>query len=226
MNQSENIITHYLKESYPFWNKLNSREQSLLISNSTMIRYEKDSFIYSRDEDCLGVFIVLEGQIRIYIQSEDSREITLFRLAPDGVCTLSASCLIQEITFDIQIEAEESSKILLSNTPAIRTLIDHNIYVENYIYKHTTEHFSDVMWAFGQILFSSFDKRLAAYLEDERIRSGSCVLKTTHEQIAKNLGSAREVVSRMLKYFEKEGIVLLSRGTITILDTGKLRSYL
>lgn len=226
MNQSENIINHYLKESYPFWGRLTSREQEVLVSNSTIAKYVKGSFIYSRDEDCLGVFIVLEGKIRIYIQSEDSREITLFRLGPNEVCTLSASCLIREITFDIQIEAEEDSKILLSNTSAFRTLINDNIYVENYIYKHTTEHFSDVMWAFGQILFSSFDKRLAAYLEDERIRSGSCVLKTTHEQIAKNLGSAREVVSRMLKYFEKEGIVSLSRGTVTILDKDKLRSYL
>ena len=98
-----------------------------------------------------------------------------------------------------------------------------NIYVENYIYRETTEHFSDVMWAMGQLLFTRFDQRLAGYLEDERIRTGSPVLHTTHEQIARNLGSAREVVSRTLKIFEKEGLLLLSRGTITILNSKALR---
>ena len=80
------------------------------------------------------------------------------------------------------------------------------------------------MWAMNQILFSSFDKRLAGYLLDESIRTHSATLHTTHEQIARNLGSAREVVSRMLKYFEKEGIVSLSRGTVTITDEKKLKS--
>ena len=112
--------------------------------------------------------------------------------------------------------------------------MNQNIYVENYIYRETTEHFSEVMWAMGQLLFTRLDQRLAGYLEDERIRTGSPVLSTTHEQIARdtgavreqivrNLGSAREVVSRTLKSFEKDGIVALSRGTVTILDVKKLR---
>ncbi|MCC2728076.1 helix-turn-helix domain-containing protein, partial [Blautia sp. MSK22_86] len=88
--------------------------------------------------------------------------------------------------------------------------LNQNIYVENYIYRETTEHFSEVMWAMGQLLFTRLDQRLAGYLEDERIRTGSPVLSTTHEQIARNLGSAREVVSRTLKSFEKDGIVALS----------------
>ena len=100
----------------------------------------------------------------------------------------------------------------------------NNIYLENFIYKQTAERFSDVMWAISQILFSSFDKRLASYLEDERRRSGSTAITATHDQIAKNLGSAREVVSRMLKYFEKEGLVSLSRGTVTITDIPRLKA--
>lgn len=226
MTHTENTISHHLQKGYPFWKNLTNKEKEFLTSRSTILDYKKDDFIYSRDGDCLGIFLVLEGQLRIYIQSEESREITLFRLNAGEVCTLSASCLLQEITFDIQIEAEEDSKILLTNINCFHQLIDKNIYVENYVYRQTTERFSDVMWALSQILFSSFDKRLAAYLEDERIRTGSMVLKTTHEQIARNLGSAREVVSRMLKYFEKEGIVSLSRGAVTILDSEKLRAYI
>lgn len=226
MSQNKKNIRQYLQEVYPFWDNLSAAEQETLSLSSNIATYEKNDFIYSRDEDCLGIFLVLEGQVRIYIQSEDTREVTLFRMGPGEICTLSASCMIREITFDIQIEAEEHSKIIVTNVCCFRQLMEQNIYVENYIYKQTAERFSDVMWVLSQILFSSFEKRLASYLEDERIRTGSLLLKTTHEQIARNMGSAREVVSRMLKYFEKEGIVLLSRGTVTILDQKKLKKYL
>lgn len=217
-------IQTYLEKHYPFWTHLNKTEQEQLVSSSLLQHVQKGDFLYSRDDDCLGILLVLSGQLRIFIQSGDTREITLFRVGSGQVCTLSASCMIQEITFDIQIEADEDTDLIVTNVASFRTLMHQNIYVENYIYKETTEHFSDVMWAMNQILFSSFDKRLAGYLLDEMIRTHSSVLHTTHEQIARNLGSAREVVSRMLKYFEKEQIVSLSRGTVAIIDEKRLKS--
>ena len=177
------------QEHYPFYSKLTADEQQTLVLSSVLTTYQRGDFLYSCDDDCLGVLLVLSGKLRIFIQSGEQREITLFTTGPGEVCTLSASCAMQEISFD----------------------------------RETTEHFSEVMWAMGQLLFTRLDQRLAGYLEDERIRTGSPVLSTTHEQIARNLGSAREVVSRTLKSFEKDGIVALSRGTVTILDVKKLR---
>lgn len=110
---------------------------------------------------------------------------------------------MQEITFDIFIESTAASTLLITGASGIHRLMEANIYAENYIYRQTAERFSDVMWSMGQLLFSSFDKRLAAYLTDEYVKLGSGVISTTHEQIAKNLGTAREVVSRMLKYLKK-----------------------
>ncbi|HIX77501.1 MAG TPA: Crp/Fnr family transcriptional regulator [Candidatus Fusicatenibacter merdavium] len=217
-------IKNYLEKYYPFWTHLDQREREQLCSCSQLQTCRKGDFLYSNDDDCLGILLVLKGQLRVFIQSGDTREITLFRVGDGQVCTLSASCIIQEITFDIQIEADEDTELIVTNVSCFRTLMQQNVYVENYIYKETTEHFSDVMWAMNQILFSSFDKRLAGYLLDESIRTHSDTLHTTHEQIARNLGSAREVVSRMLKYFEKEGIVSLSRGTVKIIDEKKLKS--
>ena len=95
--------------------------------------------------------------------------------------------------------------------------------MEAFAYRLATERFSDVMWTMQQILFMSFDKRLAIFLLDESASLGSDTIKLTHEQIAKLLGSAREVVSRMLKYFAEEGYVRLSRGTVTITDKKALR---
>lgn len=217
-------LQNCLKKYYPFWERLNPDEQQQLLASSQLQRFQKGAFLYSHEDDCLGILLVLSGQLRIFIQSGDTREITLFRIGARQVCTLSASCIIQEINFDIQIEADEDTELIITNVSCFRTLMQQNIYVENFIYKETTEHFSDVMWALSQILFSSFDKRLAGYLLDEALRTHSGTLYTTHEQIARNLGSAREVVSRMLKYFEKEGMVSLSRGAVTITDEKRLRS--
>ncbi|MCI5649659.1 MAG: Crp/Fnr family transcriptional regulator [Fusicatenibacter sp.] len=220
---SSDILLDYLKQYYPFYDKLTPSEKQILFSCSSIVSYRKGDFLYSCEDDCLGILLVLSGSLRIFIQSGENREITLFTSHKGEVCTLSASCMMREITFDILIEAQEDSRILITSASCFKKLMASNIYVENYIYRGTTEHFSDVMWAMGQLLFTRFDQRLAGYLEDERIRTGSPVLHTTHEQIARNLGSAREVVSRMLKTFEKEGILSLSRGTITILDSGALR---
>lgn len=224
MTIQNNSIRSCLQEQYSFWANLSPDEQESFISCSAIRDFERGSFIRSDRDECLGVFVVLSGQARVYIQSDEGREVTLFRVEPGEVCTLSASCVMSEITFDIYVEASEDSSLLITRSGCIRKFMKQNSDVENFIYRQTAERFSDVMWAMSQILFSSFDKRLASYLEDERRKTGSTAITATHDQIAKNLGSAREVVSRMLKYFEKEGLVSLSRGTVTITDVPRLKA--
>ena len=137
---------------------------------------------------------------------------------------LSASCVLKTITFDVFIDAEEKSEVFIINSKIFAELSEKNVYVENFALAIATERFSDVIWAMQQILFMSFDKRLAIFLIDETAKNGNNSLKLTHEQIAKYMGSAREVVSRMLKYFVSEGIVELSRGGIKIINKEKLLS--
>jgi CRP/FNR family transcriptional regulator len=155
--------------------------------------------------------------------SEEGREITLYQLYKGDVCILSASCILNQITFDVHIDTETDSEILLISSHVISSLINSNVYVENFSYKLAADRFSDVMWAMQQILFMSMDKRLAVFLWDEMSKSDSDTIHLTHEQTAKYIGSAREVVTRMLKYFASEGIVELSRGGIKIIDKQKLR---
>jgi CRP/FNR family transcriptional regulator len=102
-------------------------------------------------------------------------------------------------------------------------LCRQNIFAENFTDKLVIDSFSDVMWAMEQILFMSFDKRLAIFLSDETSRNQTDTVELTHEQIAKYIGSAREVVSRMLKYFVQEGIVELSRKGVRVIDKKKLK---
>ena len=136
---------------------------------------------------------------------------------------LAASCVLSEITFEVQIDAEEDSEVFFTSPLFLQTLMERNIYAECFAYKTVTDRFSDVMWAMQQILFMSMDKRLAVFLWDEITKSGGDTVHLTHEQVARDVGSAREVVSRMLKYFTSEGIVELSRGGIRIIDKKKLR---
>ena len=216
----------YIKSRFDFWDKLSESEINLLESNIVNVSYNKGFNLHSTDSECLGVLLIKNGGLRVYILSEDGREITLYRLSPGDVCVLSASCIINSITFDVHIDAESDTDAYLINIGAFSKLSNQNVYVENFAYKNTNERFSDVMWAMEQILFMSFDKRLAIFLLDEITKTNSNELHLTQEQIAKYIGSAREVVSRMLKVFQSEGILEQSRGSIHIIDKEKLRELI
>lgn len=213
----------YLKKQLDFWDKLSVEQQGLLNNNTVMLSYSKGETIYSPERECVGVLIIKSGEIRTYILSEEGKEVTLFRSSVGDICILSASCILQNITFDVFIEAVENTEVLLINSMTFSQLISQNIHVELFSLKITADRFSDVMWAMEQILFLSFDARLAVFLIDESAKKGSLILNLTHEQIAKYIGSAREVVTRMLKYFSREGIVELKRGSIIILNKEKLK---
>ena len=217
---------NYIKKNLPFWQKLSDSEKQFVENNFASIKYSKGENLHGAGRECLGLVLVKSGELRVYILSEEGRDVTLYRLIEGESCILSASCILSNITFDVLIDAEQDTEVLLLNVGAFSRLSKENIYVENYMYKKSADRFSDVMWAMEQILFMSFDKRLAVFLHDEMVKNKSNIINLTHEQIAKYVGSAREVVSRMLKSFESQGILKLSRGTIEILDKDRLRKLI
>ena len=125
------------------------------------------------------------------------------------------------MNFDISIDSDQDSEVYKINLGVFDELMKTNVWVENFSYKSAVERFSDVMWAIEQVLFMRFDKRLAIFLLDESSKTGE--VAETHEAIAKYIGSAREVVSRMLKNFQTQGIVDLARGSIRIKDREALK---
>lgn len=216
----------WLEQTLPFWQDLTRIEQDLVIHNTRLIQYAKGTLVHSGDADCIGLVMIKSGTLRVFMLSEEGRDISLFRLSDNDMCILSASCIIKQITFDVHIEAESDCEVLLINSRTIADLSSTNIHVENYTYKLTADRFSEVMWAMQQILFMGFDKRLAVFLIDEAAKTGSNTLKITHEQIAKYVGSAREVVTRMLRRFADDGLVHLSRGEVEIVNKAKLRALI
>lgn len=221
MNSLE--IEKALSNSIPIWNHLKNEEKELLVQNSVLIHYHNQENVHGREVGCVGVLLIRKGSLRVYLLSEEGKEVTLFHLGANDICMLSASCVLANINFDVFIDAEEDTDALVISANAFSKVAESNIYLECFAYQSTTERFGDVMWAMQQILFMRIDTRLAIYLLDEVNKNKTDCLEVTHETIAKYIGSAREVVSRMLKYFEKEGIVELYRGGILVIDKVKLR---
>ena len=214
----------FIKSMLPFWDRLSDSEAGLLLRHTKTVTYEPGENVHSTANDCVGVLLIKTGELRTYILSEEGKEVTLFRLGNGEACVLSAACLIHSITFDIFIDAAQKTELYLIDAQAFSKLLNTNVYVENFTLRVTAERFSEVMWAMEQILFMSFDRRLAIFLLDETAKTDVDNITMTHEQIARYVGSAREVVSRMLKYFAKEGMVAVHRGGVEITDKQKLRT--
>lgn len=207
----------------PYFKRLSEREKQIYIEKMYKERFLKGENIHSGERDCEGLMIVKSGRLRVYILSDSGREATLFRPVPGEVCVLTASCIMRNIDFEVIIDAEEESEVLILPVQNYQEIIKTNKEVEELTNQVIAARFSDVMWVMEQILFTSLDKRLALFLLDQARAGKQDVLAITHEAIAGHLGSAREVITRMLKYFEREGMVEVFRGGIRILDPAKLK---
>ena len=211
---------------FPVWSKLTADQQEKLRSQITYRQVEKGTLLHNGSLDCTGVFLIESGQLRAYILSEEGREITVYRLFDRDMCLFSASCMMRSIQFEIIIEAEKTSNLWLIPVDAYRSVMEDSAPLANYTNEVMASRFSDVMWLIEQVLWKSLDKRLAAFLLEEAAIEGSVSLKITHEAIANHLGSHREVITRMLRYFQSEEMVRLSRGCVTLADEAKLRQLL
>ena len=210
------------KEHFPFWSEMPEADKDYICENTLALSFPKGANIHD-GSGCSGVILVRKGCLRLYIMSEDGKDITLYRLHSGDLCVLSASCVLQNITFDVFVDAEENSECYIISGPAFASLAENNTQIKLFTLETALGRFSDVVWVMQQILFMSMDKRLAIFLLDEINRTGADTVTLTHEQIAKYMGSAREVVSRMLKYFSNEGIVEVSRKGVKILNKKRLR---
>ena len=208
---------------FPVWNRLTAQQQAVLSGSVFSRKVQRGDVIHNGDADCTGLLLVRSGQLRAFILSEDGREITIYRLFERDLCLFSASCMMRSIQFDITIEAEKDTDLWVIPAEVYKQVMEESAPLANFTNEVMATRFSDVMWLVEQILWKSFDKRLASFLLEEVSIEGTNELKITHEIIGNHMGNPREVVTRMLRYFQNEGIVKLSRGTIGIIDEDALR---
>ena len=217
--KKDNISIDF-SETFPFWKSL-TKEQKDRMNNSWRLElFEKNRILYNTTQGCKGLFIIRKGCMRVYMIScgGGEREITLYRLTEGDVCVLSAGCLMEEIDFDIMIEAAEYTETVTIPAADLQMLMKENTVFENYLYKKTAERFNYVMWTMQNIIFKRIDQRIARCLWEKRNQQESTVIKITQEEIANEIGSAREVVTRTLKSMVRDKLIRTGHGKIEILD--------
>ena len=210
-------------ECFSIWNKLTREQQERLRSVTELQKISAGTVVHDGSPECKGMVLVKSGQLRAYMLSDEGREVTICRFFEMDICLFSASCVMPNMMFDVFIEAEKDTEIWVIPACLYQNLMDESLPLSNYSHALITNHFSEVMWLMEQIMWRSFDKRLAKFLLEECILEETTSLKITHEKIANHMGTAREVVTRMLRYFQNEGMVRLTRGTVDITDVKKLR---
>ena len=207
-----------MEKMIPFWKNLNEKEREFVKSKSAIIEYKRGKIINGSSEICLGFFFVIFGKIRVYMISDEGKEATLFKIGSGETCLLSASCAIEQITFDTQMVAEEDLKLFVIRAGDFAKLTDENVHARCFMFETLTKRFSMVMEAMQKLLFERVERRISSYLMEECEKSGTSEVISTQEEIAQRINSAREVVARTLKRFERKGLVETKRGSVKILD--------
>ena len=213
-----------LDQYFPIWDRLTAEERATLTGAAVKRSAPAGALVHNGEVDCVGILVIRTGQLRAYMLSDEGKEITLYRLVEGDLCLFSASCMMKSIQFDISIAAEKDSELFVIPPDVFKALMEGSAAVANYANQLMAARFSEVMWLIEQIMWKSFDKRLAAFLLEESALEGSDTLPLTHDRIAAHLGTAREVVTRMLRYFQSEGMVSLNRGAVELTDKARLRA--
>lgn len=219
--KKDNISIDFSR-SFSFWNSLTKEQQNSINHSWRLEMFEKNRIIYNTTQGCKGLLIIQKGSMRVYMVSPEGREVTLYYLAEGDVCVISAGCLMEEIDFDILIEAVEYTETVTIPAADLQVIMKCNMAFENYIYKKTAERFNCVMWTLQDILFKRVDQRIARFLWERKLRQGSDVVYVTQEEIANGIGSAREVVTKTLKCMARERLIRTGHGKIEILNEQEL----
>ena len=151
----------------PYFKRLTESEKQIYIDKMRRERFRKGENIHSGERDCEGLMIVKSGRLRVYIISDTGREATLFRPVPGEACVFTASCIMRNIDFEVIIDAEEDSEVLILPVQNYQEVIRTSKEAEDFTNQVIAARFSDVMWVMEQILFTSLDKRLALFLLDQ-----------------------------------------------------------
>ena len=218
MSTSSSEIKKQLS-ALPFWGALTARERETMCTCAQIRSYAKGELIYSKEQECLGLIRVLSGAVRTFMLSDEGREVRLYRVDEQDTDVLSASCVMNQITFETQMVADSDCTLLIVPAVCLKNFKESNLFVRCFLFEKLGERFSDVMLNMQAILFTRLDRRIAEAL----LSRGGTVIRITHEQLAGEVNSTREAVSRILKDMERRSLIRLGRGQITLSDPDALQ---
>ncbi|MBQ7895489.1 MAG: TIGR04282 family arsenosugar biosynthesis glycosyltransferase [Oscillospiraceae bacterium] len=212
-----------LAENFPFWELLNKSQKSKVKEKCSREILKKGTILFGNSEGRHGLILLRSGAMRMYMMSNEGRELNTFHFGPGDVCFFSASKMIPEIDFECLVEITEDVQALALRAEDFSALMKENKAMELYVYKLFTERYTDIVKFLCRVIFEKLDKRLARFLLEEAERGRGKTVLATHDHVACEIGSAREVVSKTLKQMAKNGLIELSYNRIEILDAEALR---
>lgn len=218
MNQA---LTETIARIFPVWKKLAPKAQADLLAQGQLVKLWAGEFICMEGDICNQLPILISGNARVYKIGANGREITLYHLDQGDSCIITASCIISQKLFPAFAIAETELEALIIPANSLREWVEHNVIWQEYIFGLLSQRLANVIEIVEEVAFGRLDCRIADYLINHIDRI-SQTIKITHEAIAQELGSSREVVSRILKAWEKQKLVSLSRGKIELINWSEL----
>ena len=198
---------------FPIFGDKKGSLAELIVNKSTYQAFGMGTQFYSQGDTCPGIAFLLAGEIRVFMLGESGREITLYYILPGETCVLNASCILAKCPYMANATATEEGAVLYLNSDIFLRLMGEYEQMRYFVFSFFSQRFAEIIELVEEVTFGKLDVRLADYLVE---RAEDNVLNTTHQLIANELGSSREVISRLLKDFERKGMVKLSRHCIRI----------
>lgn len=207
----------------PFWNEVSAETQKIILENIQVRRLARGSCLYYGDKDAMEPMLVRSGQIRVFINAPQGGEMTLYRLCTGQLCVLHTSRMVQNLCMSVHLEIEKDTTVYALPIPLYEWLLAENPVARAITMEILEARFGEVMWLLNQLAFSNTAQRLAQVLLQRRRLEEDDTLTVTHEALSRDLGTAREMVTRLLDRFQQDGMVALSRGNIRLLDKKRLQ---
>ncbi len=211
----QKIITDH----FPELSKLSPENQKILDQGIQVMSAPEGTIMFSEGCDCKGYVMLLEGSVRVHKTSEDGREITLYRVEAGESCIMTTTCLVSNDPYGAEGIAETDITLAIVPPMIFNLLLGKSDKFRNFVFEVYAKRMSMLMMLVEEVVFKKLDKRLAQLLLD---RKGG-KFDVTHQEIATELGSVREVVSRQLKVFERQGLIRLGRGMIEVIERDGLQ---
>lgn len=205
----------------PGWRDADAIAVDQLLADAQVVNLDKGHFVFHMGDLCKAFLILLEGDVRVQLISPGGREVTLYRIGPGGSCILTTSCLLSHENYPAEAIAESGVRALAISTSSFQAALENSSWFRKFVFDGFSSRLTSVIQKIEDLAFTSIDARLATVLLDLDSKG---IEGVTHQRIAAELGTAREVVSRHLKRFEADGLVRLGRGRVTVTDRDQLRT--
>jgi len=209
-----------LFQHYPMLRELSTAQLDDLLSQAMLMKVPAGTVIFDENQACQGFPLLLSGSVRVIKASANGRELQLYAVNPGESCILTSSCLLGHTTYHARGIVAQDTELVALPPATFKALINNNELFRNYVFSLFSERMSDLMQLVSSVAFQKLDQRLAALLA-----SKPSPILATHQALADELGSVREIVSRLLKNFAEQGWIKLSREHIDVLDAVKLKNY-